>query len=127
MKHRIHTKGLSLGIVTGIAVGALSVVGSINSSTTAFVGIDPNFARTGDPINQNIDINDENHKKRDLIKGWPRIQDRLQEQGSYYWRNGRGKNSIPKHCWELSHASLAKCVVEAREGNIYRKQQTPRN
>jgi len=127
MKHRIHTKGLSLGIVAGVAVGALSVVGSINSSTTAFVGIDPNFAQTSDPINQSIDVNDKHHDSGDLIKSWPRIQDRLQEQGSYHWRKGRGENSIPRHCWELSHARLAKCVVEARGGNIYQKQQTPKN
>lgn len=128
MKHRIHTRGLTVGIVAGLVVGAFTVAGSIESSTTtAYFGIDPNFARTGDPVNQDIDINNENHKQRDLIEGWPRIQDRLQEQGSYHWRSGKGKNSIPEHCWGLSHARLAKCVVEAREGNIYRKQQTPRN
>ena len=127
MKHRIHTKGLTVGIVSGIVLGALSVAGSIGSSTTAFVGANPNYAQTADGVNQNIDVNDKHHNTGDMREGWERIQDRLVNQNSFYWKEAAGKSQIPKHCQKLSHARLAKCIVNYREGLIYQEQQTRKN
>ena len=107
-----------IGILVGAAIGATSVY---NANLTAFVGIDPNYARTMDSINQAIDPDDQHHDNGEIEKSLPRIQDRLKDQGSYYWRNAATSDNVPKHCWGLSHARLAKCIVAANEGIKYRK------
>ena len=122
MHRSISNKALVVGVLVGAVAGASSVY---NANLTAFVGIDPNYARTMDSVNQNIDPEDDLHDNGEIVKSLPRIQDRLKDQGSYYWRNAATSDNVPKHCYGLSNARLAKCIVAASEGIKYRRSPSP--
>ncbi|MBU0458338.1 hypothetical protein KJ652_07260 [Patescibacteria group bacterium] len=125
MKKKNQNHQTFVGVVVGLAIGTVMGASAIQiSQQLAFIGINPNFAKSAAPINQ-VDSY-EDYEPGDFVLSQPRIQNRISDQGSVEkWRDVTYTRKLPVQCRQYSGARLSKCIVEDRDNNVnYQPAQT---